>query len=392
MTFNKLFEVVEENTQVKSIISNVSYGIMDTPFLMNKTVEMLADDSPYLNIISDENKQALVNMLIMYFNNCWGLYVEDYELDKLLKFGKIEVYKVDAPNGLRYATATEVAQGIKGLIGEYIYPATEENYKRLCLLQWTFSGVNYFFREAGFKLTYDNTGKPKETLYQMIQMSSQQLVDLFKWSSIQDNIDKALNQIKKMKKNKGFKYASYEKDEIEESISIKQLIYNIDKTFPRNSTDIDYRKAIALIIKAKKNIRSITPLEISFLRKAYDKKAMERSNGKVVEESNKLRDECELILNERTSGKIDPNHFAYKIISTLKNSGYKKCSVKQYDIIKDALNIISNYEEKKQETEDNKAEQLILDDTCIDNVVDATDTSVLTDISDALGRGLFDDD
>ena len=119
---------------------------------------------------------------------------------------------------------------------------------------------------------------------------------------------------------------------------------------------------------------------------------MERSNGKVVEESNKLRDECELILNERTSGKIDPNHFAYKIISTLKNSGYKKCSVKQYDIIKDALNIISNYEEKKQETEDNKAEQLILDDTCIDNVVDATDTSVLTDISDALGRGLFDDD
>lgn len=392
MTFNKLFEVVEENTQVKSIISNVSYGIMDTPFLMNKTVEMLADDSPYLNIISDENKQALVNMLIMYFNNCWGLYVEDYELDKLLKFGKIEVYKVDAPNGLRYATATEVAQGIKGLIGEYIYPATEENYKRLCLLQWTFSGVNYFFREAGFKLTYDNTGKPKETLYQMIQMSSQQLVDLFKWSSIQDNIDKALNQIKKMKKNKGFKYASYEKDEIEESISIKQLIYNIDKTFPRNSTDIDYRKAIALIIKAKKNIKSITPLEISFLRKAYDKKAMERSNGKVVEESNKLRDECELILNERTSGKIDPNHFAYKIISTLKNSGYKKCSVKQYDIIKDALNIISNYEEKKQETEDNKAEQLILDDTCIDNVVDATDTSVLTDISDALGRGLFDDD
>lgn len=392
MTFNKLFEVVEENTQVKSIISNVSYGIMDTPFLMNKTVEMLADDSPYLNIISDENKQALVNMLIMYFNNCWGLYVEDYELDKLLKFGKIEVYKVDAPNGLRYATATEVAQGIKGLIGEYIYPATEENYKRLCLLQWTFSGVNYFFREAGFKLTYDNTGKPKETLYQMIQMSSQQLVDLFKWSSIQDNIDKTLNQIKKMKKNKGFKYASYEKDEIEESISIKQLIYNIDKTFPRNSTDIDYRKAIALIIKAKKNIRSITPLEISFLRKAYDKKAMERSNGKVVEESNKLRDECELILNERTSGKIDPNHFAYKIISTLKNSGYKKCSVKQYDIIKDALNIISNYEEKKQETEDNKAEQLILDDTCIDNVVDATDTSVLTDISDALGRGLFDDD
>lgn len=392
MTFNKLFEVVEENTQVKSIISNVSYGIMDTPFLMNKTVEMLADDSPYLNIISDENKQALVNMLIMYFNNCWGLYVEDYELDKLLKFGKIEVYKVDAPNGLRYATATEVAQGIKGLIGEYIYPATEENYKRLCLLQWTFSGVNYFFREAGFKLTYDNTGKPKETLYQMIQMSSQQLVDLFKWSSIQDNIDKTLNQIKKMKKNKGFKYASYEKDEIEESISIKQLIYNIDKTFPRNSTDIDYRKAIALIIKAKKNIKSITPLEISFLRKAYDKKAMERSNGKVVEESNKLRDECELILNERTSGKIDPNHFAYKIISTLKNSGYKKCSVKQYDIIKDALNIISNYEEKKQETEDNKAEQLILDDTCIDNVVDATDTSVLTDISDALGRGLFDDD
>lgn len=387
MTFNKLFELVDD-MQVKSLITNVSCESFDTPYLMRETVKMLSDDSPYVNFISNENKVALAKMVQLYFNSCWGLYVEDYSLDKILKYGKFEIYKIDAPNGLRYATAKEVAQGVKGLIGEYVYPATEENYKRLCLLQWSFYGVSYYFRESGLKLTYDNNGKPKETLYQMILICSKKLVDLFNWACIQDNIDKALKQIKKVKQNKGYKYASYEKDEISESISIKQLIYNIDKTFPRNSNDPDYRKAIALIIKAKKNIGLISPTEISFLRKVYDKKAIERVDKKEIEQNNKLKNDCEQLLGAQNSGKINPNHFVYKIIKTLKDRGYKTCTVKQYEVIKSALDKVSKYNEN-QNTEDTQAGQLILDDNMIDSMLN---NHLLTDISDALGDGLFDEE
>lgn len=325
-------------------------------------------------------------MLDQYFTDCWGLFIEDLKLDKSLNYGKIEIYKVDAANGLRYATVNEVAQGIKGLIGENIYPAGEEEYKKLCLLQWSFTGISYYFRQAGYKLDYDSNGKVTTSFYEMIQMCAYQLKELFDWVSIKSNLDKALNRIKKMQKSKGYKYASYEKDEIAEDITIKQLVMNIYKVFPRNSTNPDYRKALALALKSYKNKQQLTPLEVSQLREIYDKHALDVNRNKKDKSSvnSDVKDKCELLIAERFKGKINQKHFAYTIIETLKKNNYTSCSPKQYAIIEEAYLIITKENNKNINIQENTtAKTEVITDDDINNS--------LASYSLSGGGELFDD-
>ena len=355
MSYNKLFKLLEDNTRMTSFISNISSGYMEIPYIMSETLKILEDDNPFFGIISDSNKKSLCIMMDQYFTDCWGLFIEDLKLDKCLNYGKIEIYKVAAANGLRYATVNEVAQGIKGLIGEYIYPAGEEEYKKLCLLQWSFTGVSYYFRQAGYKLDYDSNGKVVNSFYEMIQMSAYQLKELFDWVSVKENLDKALNRIKKMQKSKGYKYASYEKDEITEDITIKQLVMNIYKVFPRNSSNPDYRKALALALKSYKGKQQLTPLEVSQLRDIYDKHALDINRDKKAAASvnTDVKEKCELLLAERFKGKINQKHFAYTIIETLKRNNYTSCSPKQYAVIEEAYMIVTKANNNDNKVEDN---------------------------------------
>lgn len=366
MSYNKLFKLLEDNTRMTSFISNISSGYMEIPYIMSETLKILEDDNPFFGIISDSNKKSLCIMLDQYFTDCWGLFIEDLKLDKCLSYGKIEVYKIAAANGLRYATVNEVAQGIKGLIGEYIYPAGEEEYKKLCLLQWSFTGVSYYFRQAGYKLDYDNNGKVTNSFYEMIQMCAYQLKELFDWVSVKENLDKALNRIKKMQKSKGYKYASYEKDEITEDITIKQLVMNIYKVFPRNSSNPDYRKALALALKSYKGKQQLTPLEVSQLRDIYDKHALDINRDKKAAASvnTDVKEKCELLLAERFKGKINQKHFAYTIIETLKRNNYTSCSPKQYAVIEEAYMIVTkaNNNDNKVENNTSAKTEVISDD------------------------------
>lgn len=366
MSYNKLFKLLEDNTRMTSFISNISSGYMEVPYIMSETLKILEDDNPFFGIISDSNKKSLCIMLDQYFTDCWGLFIEDLKLDKCLSYGKIEIYKIAAANGLRYATVNEVAQGIKGLIGEYIYPAGEEEYKKLCLLQWSFTGISYYFRQAGYKLDYDSNGKVVNSFYEMIQMCAYQLKELFDWVSVKENLDKALNRIKKMQKSKGYKYASYEKDEITEDITIKQLVMNIYKVFPRNSSNPDYRKALALALKSYKGKQQLTPLEVSQLRDIYDKHALDINRDKKAAASvnTDVKEKCELLLAERFKGKINQKHFAYTIIETLKRNNYTSCSPKQYAVIEEAYMIVTkaNNNDNKVENNTSAKTEVISDD------------------------------
>lgn len=355
MSYNKLFKLLEDNTRMTSFISNISSGYMEIPYIMSETLKIFEDDNPFFGIISDSNKKSLCIMMDQYFTDCWGLFIEDLKLDKCLNYGKIEIYKVAAANGLRYATVNEVAQGIKGLIGEYIYPAGEEEYKKLCLLQWSFTGVSYYFRQAGYKLDYDSNGKVVNSFYEMIQMCAYQLKELFDWVSVKENLDKALNRIKKMQKSKGYKYASYEKDEITEDITIKQLVMNIYKVFPRNRSNPDYRKALALALKSYKGKQQLTPLEVSQLRDIYDKHALDINRDKKAAASvnTDVKEKCELLLAERFKGKINQKHFAYTIIETLKRNNYTSCSPKQYAVIEEAYMIVTKANNNGNKVENN---------------------------------------
>lgn len=375
MAMYKVYKLIDDQ-KLKTFIDSITD--FDLPYLISETLKMLDDSSPLCGIISDSNKVALCKMISTYFDSCYFVYSDDIGLDKLLKYGKIEVYRIDARDGIRYATANEVANGVRGLIPNNIYPAGEDVYKLLCLLYWTFTGRSYYFRQAGYKLDYDKDGKVTNTLYEMIQMSARQLIELFDFVADNTKFEKSLKLIKKMKKNNGYKYANFAKDEIEETVTIKQLIYNICRAFPHNSPNADYRKALALAIKSSKNNVKLTPYEISFLRDTYYKHATdpESKNTLVGDCDEQLKSDCEILLSEQYSGKINQNHFCYKIITTLKRNNYSKCSEKQYNIIKDALNIINS---KNESTETNTKTEIISDD-----IIDMS----LNSLSNAIGNGL----
>lgn len=389
-TFEKYFSI-EKNTQVKSTLTVINSGL-EEPFLALKIAELLSDESLLINILSDKDKLNTGNFLYNYHRVCWGLFTDADDMKRLengLKMAKRELYKVDAPMGERFATTKEIAMGVKQLKGEIQYPVTEDTYKLLCILYWSFTGKPAYFKEAGYNLTYDVANKGyKESFYEMLLMSYKQLVEACNFYTNYAKFDATMKALDKVRKV-GFKYASYADDEIEETLSIKQLIYNIDITFPRSSSNADYRKAISLVIKGKKSLKSLTPLDIAFLRRVYLQYAVDKKGELEKSEPNaEIQEMCEELLREQYKGKVKQDHFAYKIIETLKKSGYKKCSQKQYSILEDAYKSIHG--EKEEDDRDNIT---IIDDAFIEQSLTPTLTmDDMLSINAAIDANSFFDD
>lgn len=374
MSHENLINVIKDNTNDSKLITFINNcSILDLPYIITETLYMLSDNSLTASMITDRNKLALATMIKQHFDLTYDLYMEEHKVEDAVNYGKIEIYKIDSVNGVRYATKGEVDNGVIGLIGEYMYPAGQEEFELLSLLYWTFTGIPRHFRNAGFDLTYNSNGQVQETVYQMISMSADKINKMFEFVGDKDRYGKAIRMIDKLRKKGGFKYASYADDEVTEDISIKQIIHNIDKTFPRSSPNPDYRKALAFVIRSKE--MKLSPLEISFLREVYYKFALDRTGG-IRDDSNvniELRDKCNEILDGRKKRLIQPKHFAFKIIDTLSMNGYVRCSKKQYEILNDALKIIQEEKERMEE------------------VVEATNNkdTEYESLSDILGDGLL---
>lgn len=379
MEFNEVNKLLGNKTNTKNIISQMSSMGEQAPFIVKEIVMMLADNSVYSGIIPDNYKIALAIMLQMYFNTCFDYFGEGSKLSKTFDYASIITYKVNAPDGLRFATTNEIKDGVENLIGETVYPGGEDTYKNLALLMWTLTGNNFYYKKAGYKLQYDSEFKVITTTYEMITESCEHLKQMMEWVNT-SSFEKSLRIINKIKKSHGYKYADYEKDEIHEQISIKQLISTLDKVVPRGSDNPDYRKAIALIIKTNKNDKKLEPLEIAYLRKVY-REIVSNNNKKISNAvDNTLKEKCEYLIDAKNRGLVDPKHFAFVIISTISKYGYKKASDKQMTIINEAYNIASNAEKKESE----KGKSEVISDDEIDNT--------LASISNAIGQGLFEDE
>ena len=374
MGIDNTLKLIEDNSKLSISIKNIYELPYELPYLMEEVLKLIEDDSG----VKDSDKISMCYMLDMYFCTCYHEFNESLGLEKLIPFAKIEIYKVEAVNGLRYATEKEVLHGVKGLIPENIYPAGENTFKLLCLLQWTFCGRSYYLRNAGYKLTYDSSGKMLNTPLEAFNMCAVQLKELIDWVRNRNALEKALKIISKFKKAGGYKYATYESDEIEETVTVKQLIYNIINTFPRDSANPEYRKAFAMALSKHRNNKSLTPYELSQLRGIYEKYALDKDRAKLIEKSNagqrnKLKEECDFILKNRD--KLSSRDFVFKIIETMNRTGYVKCSQKQYKFIEEALDKIKELSTTTTKT-----------DVISDDDIDAS----LDDMYDALNSGMFE--
>ena len=346
-----LKEYIKDDVELQTLMINMSREFFYKTWLIDSTLFIISDNSPIR--IDKNNMISLAKMLRSYSKNCWHAAVSKLDLTKLLKYRYEEVYYTRVFGGLRVSTTGEIARGVKGLEIKRTPRITDDVYKKLCLLQWTFEGKSYFYKQAGFSVTYDNNGKVKEDFYTLIKQSANALVELFNWMENTKEFDKSIEILKKASKAKAYKYPSYSPDEVEEDISIKTLLNSARKTIKPGSTDENYRKALHLLIKSDKC--KLEPIEISFIRLMYEKYIVEiQLNGGIEEASqeqldsiSELKDKCETLLNERYKGKIRSDHFVYKIITTLRNSNYAKCSEKQMNIINDALMIVNMDDKNK---------------------------------------------
>lgn len=102
---------------------------------------------------------------------------------------------------------------------------------------------------------------------------------------------------------------------------------------------------------------------------------------------NDLKNKCEKLLVGREKHLISSNHFAFKIIDTLKRLDYSRASVKQNMIIESALKEL----DVNTKAEMQKANSMTKFDNIVD--VDATQTSQempnIFDVASMLGGGLI---
>lgn len=394
MEFTNVSKLLGDNKSILNLIYNMdNMEDGDIPFIISESLKIISDWSYMYGAMRDVDRVAICNMIWIYFNSCYQYFIEPLGLDKLLEYGEIEVYQIEAFSGLRYATKKEVEQGVKGLIPKNVYPlgdGGDKEYKYLCLLQWSLEGKKYFFRKAGYKLDYNSDGSVNNSFWEMISMCAPQLMEMMTWIRDPSHMEKSVKILKRWKKAGGFKYAASQKDEITESISVKQLLYNVRTTFPTNSSVPEYRKALAQAISNYKKGTVLSPYEISKMRETYDRYALDpnnRGNAGGRKESDELKELCEKIKAGKKEGLINKNHFAFRIITTLTNGGFKRCSPKQYSYLEDAVKVIEKNKLDRLEKSDLSAD--ILSEDEIDETLNAVEDTSIEDELASMGQTLM---
>lgn len=369
----------------------VSNGVEGSKMLED-ILDFLDDDNVKLNMIQDKNKISLVALMKRYYLTCGDTFIVESDYEKVFMSSKREIYRIDAPSGIRIATSYEVTNGVRGLIAEDNYLIDVEKYKLLALLVWSITGRLRYYRLAGFEYNYTKNKGLEDSIYDLILRCSTQLIKMMDWVGSKE-FSGEIKALKRAIKQSKYKYPDYAADEVRADITEKQLIFYLEKHLPRGSSNDRYRQAIALVLRSKDKFNKLTPANIAYLREIYAELTsgvvdlVGTGKAKDILDDNPIRKECKTIIDGAKLGLIDNNHFAFKIISTLEKINYSKCSTKQYEILRDANNKIK---EAKKAKEEQKGMSDILDNTDIFNggLPGITEESLL-DISNALGSGDF---
>lgn len=382
------------NDQQKTMFNNIICDVIQKTDLMVNILDILDEKGVYSSTLKDQHREALARFLITYTDSCFAYVFDGVKIDNILPYMKTEIYHVNAAEGYRVATVSEVENGVLGLVKEVRDNIPEQDQKLLNLYQWTLDGNWRYFRAAGYKVDFDENHRVSTTPYQMIIQSANELNKLIDYLNEGKQFDYDLTVLRKLKRAGKYKYPTYARDEIKADISIKVLMFNLSKRLPRGSSNADIRKALSLTIrynaeeerKAKNRGKNrfakgfkLEPSDVSFLREVYQH--LEESGSTASYDRNSIqidknKEICDKIEAGRDAGYIASNHFVFRIIETLKRFGYKKVSTKQLEILNSALNEV----DVNKKAAENKAKQAVAN-----KKITGTEYSDLVDL-DALSK------
>ena len=365
----------------REIVNNILSSSVNRPALVDKILHILDDDEPYIRNIKTDRATSLYRLMMEYYHKCMGAYVDfcvgSPKLDGLMEYEERIVYKVQAPNGIRVATNSEINNGVAELLPEGTHVLSKEMTESLNLLLWSFTGMLRYYKLAGLTYTYVDNNLV-ENDYQLIMRAGDKLrvmVDLISDSTSYNN---AINALKISKKTFKYKYPDFAEDEITPEISVKQIIY-LCKTHILGKGLTENQQQAKRIVTRIDKIKdfSIKPFEIATLRKAY----AEVQRGEVIDTMSQIDPAiqllCEKIENGRKAGMLNGSDIGVKIVGTIKRTG--RCSARQLEFLRQT--------EKKMQNASQKS--VTIKNGTVQNKCNDT-TGELTSIYDALGSGGFD--
>ncbi len=388
--YNRTLELIQEigTSELYNTFKNIISDKMEKTDLMKNILNIISDQTPYSNL-SDDTRHKLVLALKTHFDCVWVLInVNNTNVDRLIKGMYEDVYYINAYNGIRVATQSEVENGVVSLIEKRDWKLGEQGeeiYKQFNIMMWSITGRLRYYTAAGLKYTWDKETGLVETYLQLLSRSTpvmNSLYDLLKDNNKYDSIVSAIN--KSIRRGK-FKYPNFAVDEVKTNLSAKQLIFNANKVLWNYADDFSESKRLLMRIK-KDNRFKPTPLDISKLREDYEKatsvsyqsKNKKTNKDNLTDKQLDVKTKCELIEQAVKDGKLSSSDWGNKIAMTLKKHKYRFCSDKQYRIINDT---VSKLEEKPKEN------TRVMDDSEMTDVLDD-----VYNVLDALGKGTLKTD
>ena len=389
-TYNKTLELIQEigTSELYNTFKNIISDKIEKTDLMKNILNIISDQTPYSNL-SDDTRHKLVLALKTHFDCVWVLInVNNTNVDRLIKGMYEDVYYINAYNGIRVATQSEVENGVVSLIEKRDWKLGEQGeeiYKQFNIMMWSITGRLRYYTAAGLKYTWDKETGLVETYLQLLSRSTpvmNSLYDLLKDNNKYDSIVSAIN--KSIRRGK-FKYPNFAVDEVKTNLSSKQLIFNANKVLWNYADDFSESKRLLMRIK-KDNRFKPTPLDISKLREdyetatsvSYQSKNKKTNKDNLTDKQLDVKTKCELIEQAVKDGKLSSSDWGNKIATTLKKHKYRFCSDKQYKIINDT---VSKLEEKPKEN------TRVMDDSEMTDVLDD-----VYNVLDALGKGTLKTD
>lgn len=355
---------------------------MCRPSIVDKILDIVADDGPYVVHITNDNMLRLFRLLKTYFDTCWMVYLDysmgEIKLDKLLDYAVRHIYYVSAPHGMRIATINEVKSGVSQLLDQPDLAVSEEVTSYLNILLWTFTGQIKYYKRAGLVCTYTD-GVLNESDYRLIIGAGRLLRSMTDWISVGGNFDRAITSLKMSKKLGSYKYPAFAEDEIQEQLGLKQLVYSLENTLYKPVTETQF-KAKKIAFKIYKGDYKPTPLDISVMRRAYEEvtNGINKSNSVLSVEILEL---CDVVEYGRINSLIPKDDFAVRVMTTVTST--KRCSEKQLKILKGAVSKISKraQEAKKKEEESNKPNEEANELLSMLNILESNDTNETSEIN-----------
>lgn len=357
--FRRTLELLKDDKQ-KSQFLNIIADTMPKTDLMVNVLEILDEFGPYNHSLTVQNREQLTRLLLNYTDGCWPIYFEGVKIEPLFPYMQTCIYHVQAETGYRVATTSEVENGVIGLIAEVKDNIPEKDQKLLKLLQWSFDGSWRTYRDAGYKVTFNDDRTVATTYMQMLRQAQAELNELIDFMIEGHQFDYDMMVLRKVKRAGKYKYPGFAFDEVKADMQIKQLVFNLKNQLPKGQSNPDIKKAWRLILscdkktnskynygrkRTDKDIFNLEPYDVQFLRKLLvdlnerSDKYISVNNNRVENDSVQegLRNDCEKLIDGRNRHLIRSNHFVFKIIQTLSQNDYKWISSKQRNIIDQAL-------------------------------------------------------